>query len=244
MADTATTQAAPTGGKSLIARLFGVLTSPRSTYPDIVARPRVLGALAVVVLISAGAVFAFMSTDVGQQATLDMQIRQMESFGRTMTDAQYERMEQMAGLTKYFGAAGQVVSLPLMALVVAGLAFAVFNAGMGGDATFKQAYSVVVHSGVIIAVQQLFVLPLDYLRQTLTSPTNLAVFLPFLDENSFAARMLGSIDLFVIWWILNVSIGFAVLYRKRTGPVATTLLIIYVLIGFVIAAVKSALSGA
>ena len=73
---------------------------------------------------------------------------------------------------------------------------------------------------------------------------NLAVFLPFLDENSFAARMLGSIDLFVIWWILNVSIGFAVLYRKRTGPVATTLLIIYVLIGFVIAAVKSALSGA
>jgi hypothetical protein len=129
-------------------------------------------------------------------------------------------------------------------LIVAGIAFAVFNAALGGDATFKQAYAVVAHSGIVIAVQQLFVLPLDYVRETLSSPTNLAVFLPFLDENSFAARLLGSIDLFVIWWVINVSIGFAVLYRKRTGPIAATLLVIYVTIGLVIAAVKTALAGA
>jgi hypothetical protein len=243
MAQTPITEPAP-GGKSLPARLFGVLVSPRAAYADVVARPRWLGALAVVVLISAAAVYTFMSTEVGQQAALDMQMRQMESFGRTMTDAQYARMEQMACYSKYFGAAGQLVSLPLMALVIAGIAFAVFNAALGGDATFKQAYAVVAHSGIIVAVQQLFVLPLDYARETLSSPTNLAVFLPFLDESSFLARMLGSIDLFVIWWAVNVSIGFAVLYRKRTGPIATTLLVIYVTIGLVIAAVKTALAGA
>jgi hypothetical protein len=243
MAQTTIAEPAP-GGKSLPARLFGVLVSPRAAYADVVARPRWLGALAVVVLISAAAVFTFMSTEVGQQAALDMQMRQMESFGRTVTDAQYARMEQMAGYSKYFGAAGQLVSLPLMALVIAGIAFAIFNAALGGDATFKQAYAVVAHSGVIVAVQQFFVLPLDYARETLSSPTNLAVFLPFLDESSFLARMLGSIDLFVIWWAINVSIGFAVLYRKRTGPIATTLLVIYVTIGLVIAAVKTALAGA
>lgn len=243
MAQSPITKPAP-GGKSLPARLLGVLMSPRAAYADVVARPRWLGALAVVVLIAATAVYAFMSTEVGQQAALDMQMRQMESFGRTMTDAQYERMEQMAGYSKYFGAAVQLVSLPLMALVIAGIAFAVFNAALGGDATFKQTYAIVAHSGIVIAVQQLFVLPLDYARETLSSPTNLAVFLPFLDESSFLARMLGSIDLFVIWWAINVSIGFAVLYRKRTGPIATTLLVIYVTIGLVIAAVKTALSGA
>jgi len=218
--------------------------SPRSTYPDVVARPHWFGALAFVVCVSAGAVFTFMSTEVGQQAGLDMQVRQMESFGRTMTDAQYRRMEQFAGMSKYFGALGQIVTLPVMALIVAGVAFAVFNAALGGDATFKQVYAVVAHSGVVVAVQQLFVLPLDYARETLSSPTNLTVFLPFLDENSFPARLLGSIDLFVIWWAINVSIGFAVLYRKRTGPIATTLLVIYVTIGLVIAAVKTALAGA
>ncbi len=223
---------------------MGVLMSPRSAYADVVARPRILGALAVVSLLVIGGTFAFMSTEVGKQALLDQQVRQMESFGRTMTDAQYERMEQFSRFAPYFTAAGQLVSLPLVALVIAGIAFAVFNAMLGGDASFKQAYAVVVHSGIVLVVQQLFTLPLDYARETLSSPTNLAVFLPFLDENSFAARMLGSIDLFLIWWAINLAIGLGVLYRKRTGPIATTLLVIYVAIAVIIAAVKSAVSGA
>jgi Yip1-like protein len=243
MAQTITVDPGSTG-KSLPARLFGVLLSPRATYADIAARPRVLGALAVIVLLSGAAVYTFMSTEVGQQAALEMQVRQMESFGRTPNDAQYARMEQMVGYSKYVGAAGQLITLPLMALIVAGIAYAVFNAALGGDATFKQVYAIVAHSGVVIAVQQLFTLPLDYARETLTSPTNLTVFLPFLDEASFAARLLGSIDLFVIWWAISVSIGFAVLYRRRTGPIATTILVIYGVIGLVIAAVKTAFAGA
>jgi hypothetical protein len=223
---------------------MGVLLSPRATYAEVAARPRVIGALAVVVFISAAAVYAFLSTEVGQRAALDMQMQQAESFGRTISDAQYERIERMAGYSKYFGSVVQIITLPLLALVVAGIAFAVFNAALGGDAIFKQTYAIVVHSGIIIAVQQLFTLPLDYARETMSSPTNLAVFAPFLDDNSFPARMLGSIDLFVIWWAINVSIGFAVLYRKRTGPVATTILVIYLVIGLVIAAVKTAVAGA
>ena len=65
---------------------------------------------------------------------------------------------------------------------IAGLAIVVFNAIMGGDATFKQVFAVVAHSGVIITVQQLFALPLAYVRESLSSTTNLAVFAPFLDE--------------------------------------------------------------
>ena len=100
------------------------------------------------------------------------------------------------------------------------------------------------HSGVVLSVAQIFGLPLAYARQTLASATNLGVFTPFLDESSFAARMLGAIDLFIIWWIISLAIGFGVLYRKRTGPIATTMMIVYVAIGIVIAAVKTAMSGA
>ena len=234
----------PQPDKSLPARIIGILLSPRATYAAVAARPRVLGVLLVVALISAVCVGTFASTEVGQQALMEQQQRQMASFGVQLTDAQQQQMEARMRFAPYFGAAGQFVFLPLMALVVAGIAFAVFNAALGGDATFKQAYAVVVHSGVIIAVQQLFTLPLDYARQTLSSPTNLMVFLPFLDEESFAARLLGSIDLFVVWWSISLAIGLGVLYRKRTGPIATTLLAIYVVIGLIIAAVKTALAGA
>ena len=97
----------------------------------------------------------------------------------------------------------------------------VFNAVLGGDATFKQVFSVVAHAGVVSLAQQLFVYPLDYARGSLSSPTNLGVFLPFLDENTFPARLLGAIDLFLIWWMVNLAIGLGVLYKRRTGPIAT-----------------------
>jgi len=127
---------------------------------------------------------------------------------------------------------------------IAGIAMAIFGAIMGGNATFKQVFAIVAHSGVLIALAQAFGLPLAYERETTASATSLAVFLPFLDENSFPARFLGSIDLFQIWWIVSLSIGLAVLYRKRTGPIAVGVLSVYVVIVLIIAAVRTALSGA
>jgi len=241
---TMTSDQTATGSKSLAARIVGVLFAPRATYADVAARPRVLGALACVLAIIVAATFVFLSTDVGQQASLDNQVRQMESFGRTMSDAQYAQMERMAPYSRYFAAGFQLVLMPIMALIVAGVAFAVFNAALGGDATFKQVYAIVVHSGVVLTLQALFGLPLAYARESLASATNLAIFFPFLDDNTFAARLLGSIDLFLIWWIVSLSIGLAVLYRRRTAPVATTMLVVYVAIGLLIAAIKTATSGA
>ena len=241
-----TTPESPSAGapKGLASRAIGVLLSPRATYQEVAARPRWAGALGLVLLVAVAATLVFFSTDVGRQALLDQQIRSMESFGKPVTDAQYAQLQRMAPYSGYFGAAGQFVFLPLIALIVSGLAFAVFNAALGCDAAFKQVFAVVVHSGFVVALQQLFVLPLDYARQSLSSPTNLSVFLPMLDENSFPARMLGSIDLFVIWWAVSLAIGLGVLYRRRTGPIASTLLIVYAVVAVVIAAVKTALSGA
>ena len=92
--------------------------------------------------------------------------------------------------------------------------------------------------------QQLFVYPLDYARASLSSPTNLGVFMPFLDENTFFARLIGAIDLFLIWWLVNLAIGLGVLYKRRTGPIATGFLSVYLVIALVIAAIKTALAGA
>jgi Yip1-like protein len=244
MTQTVTPEPSAAVSNNVLARLVAVVFSPRSAYAAVAARPRVLGALVVVLAIIVSATFTFLSTDVGQQASLANQVQQMESFGRTVTDAQYAQMERMAPYSRYFAAGAQLIVTPIMALIVAGLAFAVFNAVMGGDAPFKAVYAIVVHSGAIMVLQAMFSLPIAYARESMSGATNLAVFFPFLDDNSFAARLFGSIDLFLIWWIVSVSIGLGVLYRKRTGPIATTMLIVYVLIGVLIATIKSMTSGA
>jgi predicted membrane channel-forming protein YqfA (hemolysin III family) len=70
----------------------------------------------------------------------------------------------------------------------------------------------------------------------LTSATNLAVFLPMLDESSFLARFLGKVDLFLIWWIVVLSIGLGVLFKRKSGPIAAGLFIVYGVIAVIAAA--------
>ena len=236
----ATSTPAPRG---LVGRVIAVLTSPRAGYAEVARHPRWLAALAFSLMMTMAASFVFFSTEVGQQASLDQQLRTLESFGQHVSDAQYDRMQSMRSLTPFFAAVGQLITLPLAALVVAGLSFAVLTAGFGGSASFRQVFAVVAHSGFLIVLQQLFVLPLDYARQTLTSPANLAVFLPFLDENTFAARLFGSIDMFIVWWLMSLAIGLGVLYKRKTAPIATTFFVVYGVLGLTLATIRTVMAG-
>jgi hypothetical protein len=239
---TAESSTAP--AKSLPARFVGILFAPRATYAAVAANPRWFGIFITVVLVSAAASVALLSTEIGRNAVVDQQIASRESFGRPLTQPQIEQIEKMAPYFAYFAPVFQLLGLGIGGLVIAGLTFAVFNALLGGDATFKQVFAVVAHSGTVLAVLSLFTTPLAYARESLSSATNLGVFLPFLDDSSFLARLLGSIDLIFIWWMLSLAIGLGVLYRKRTGPIATTMFAVYVAIGAIIAAIKTASTGA
>ena len=229
---------------SLPARVLGVLFSPRRTDADVAAHPRGVGVFIVIVALTSAVGTAFLSTEVGRNAVIDQQITQSEAYGRQLNQTQIDRIEQISTYYKYLVPIFQLLGLIFAALLISGLSFAVFSAALGSDSTFRQTFAVVVHSGVVLIVQSLFSTPLAYARGTLSSATSLAVFAPFLEDRSFAARLLGSVDLFQIWWIMSLAIGLGVLSRKRTAPIATSLIVIYLAIGVVIAAIKTAVSGA
>ena len=228
--------------KGLVSRIVGVVFSPRATFADVVARPRSFGVLSVCTVVVALSLFALFKTEVGQQAWIDQQVRGAESFGRTIGDQQYQGMERIAPYIGYVVGVGYFIVIPIVVAILSAILLGIFNAFMGGDATYKQVFSIVVHAGVITTVQTLFAMPLDYFRQSLSSPTTLGVLVPFLDENSFLARLLGSIDLFYIWWFIALSIGLGVLYRRKTGPIAASFPTLYGVIVVAIAAIRSALS--
>lgn len=244
MVDTLPLQSANPPARGLAARILGVLTSPRATYADVAAHPRWLGVLVVVLIATILPTAWLLSTSVGQRAVIDQQLQTMEAFGRNVTDAQLQQMERMAPYSIYFAAVSQMVFLPLVTLVIAGVAFAIFNGALGANATFRQVFAVVAFSSVLTGVRTLFSTPLNFARESLSSPTTLAAVLPFFEDNTFAARLLGSIDLFLIWWIVNLAIGLGVLYKRRTAPIATTFLVVYGAIALTIAAVRSVLAGA
>jgi hypothetical protein len=232
--------AGQTAAQSLFARAVGIIVSPRDTYERLVARPRVVGALLLVAIIGAVLVGGFLFTDVGKRAWLDQAVSSSERWsGQPVNDQQYSQMEKMSGFAGYLAIGQMVVGTPLMLLVLAGILFAVFNAVMGGAATFKQLYSVIVHSTFVWVVGWIFVLPINYLRETMTSPTNLSVLFPMLEEGSFVNRLLGSVDVFMVWWVTVLAIGVGVLYRRRTQPILLSFLSVYAVIAIIVAAIFS-----
>jgi hypothetical protein len=240
---TAATPVATGSSRSLAARLVGILFAPRATYADIAARPRWVGAFFALFLITTAAATTFLATEVGRVAVVDQQIAQAEAFGVRLTPLQLDAIEARSRWYVYLAPVSQFGGLALGSLIAAAIAFAVFTALLGGDATFRQVFAVVVHSWVVPAVLALFTTPLAYARESVAGATNLGVFLPFLDDSSFAARMLGAIDLVHIWWILSLAIGLGVVYRRRTAPIATSLLVIYASIGLIIATIKTVVAG-
>ena len=231
-----TVQSGPLPAKTnVFSRFIGIITAPRATYERVVARPTWLGMyLLTAVIVAFGAALP-MTTDAGKQAAVDQQVASMEAFGMQVGDEQYAQIQKGTAILPYMTAASVVVMTLLIGLITAGILFAVFNAALGGDARYKQILAVLMHANVITALGQLFTGPLNYFRGSVTSATSLAALLPMLDETSFMGKLAGAIDLFIIWWVIVLAIGLAVLYRRKTQPIAVTLFGIYAAIALGIA---------
>jgi hypothetical protein len=243
MTQTSVSTGTPPARLSLLARFIGIITAPQETFKSVVAHPKWLGMLALVTVLAAVCTALPMTTEAGQEASLRASVEGMESFGMTVTDEVYEQMRRQLWLAPYQTAAGILIGSPIFTVVIAGILFVVFNVAMGGGATFKQVFTVLVHASAISALQQLFTAPVNYFRGSVSSATNLAVLLPAVDSKSFVGRVLAMTDLFLIWYVLVLAIGLGVLYRRRTQPIAIGLYGVYAVIVLGIAAVMSRLGG-
>jgi hypothetical protein len=228
---------------TLAGRIVGVIVYPRRTFGAIAADPRWAGMLLVITVAAVLLMAVVLTTEVGQQAMLDQQVSTMESFGMTVSDERYAAMEAAMPHAASRTALTIAVALPSVLMALAGLLFGVFKFLGGPAASFRQVLAVVVFSSTILLVQQLIAAPLNYARESLSSPTNLTVFLPYLEEGTFLARALGLIDLFHLWWLAVLSIGLSVLYARPTAAIAGGLLAAYALIATGVAAMMGAFGG-
>ena len=227
----------------LFARLIGVLFSPKETFAAIVARPRWLAVMVVTLVMSSAAYYVILSSQDMQDAIVDQQVRAMESRGNVVSDQQIANIERFIGYLPVGYAVGIFVLGPLFGAAIAGIVTGIFTTLMGGNGTFKQVFAVMNHAGFIPAISALFIagmLAVGAKPIGARPPgANLGVFLPMLEETSFLAVLLRSIDMFLLWWMVVLAIGLGVLYKRRTGPIATTLIGLYIVIALLIATFTS-----
>jgi hypothetical protein len=222
----------------LLARVIGVIVSPKETFAAVAARPKWLGAIAVAVLIMGVAQYALLSTEVGQDLALDQQVTAMEAFGITISDEVYAQMEQSMERARYTGPIATMFFTPLMMLVSAGILHVMFGLVGGGNGTYKQVYAISAHAAIISALQIVFT-TIVTLAAGRSAGANLAVFVPTLDDTTFAYKFLSYVDLFYVWSTFITAVGLGVLYKRRTGPIALVLFSIYFVVAAIIAYIAS-----
>jgi hypothetical protein len=122
-------------------------------------------------------------------------------------------------------------------------AFALLRRQTDGPA-FTQVLAVLAHVSVILALRAVVAGAAGYAREQVSGATSLADWLPIVERGSPAARMLGMVDLLVVWWAVAAALGIAGLYSRPARRVVPYFVGVYVGVVLLLAAVaRGGLTG-
>jgi len=235
--------------QGFFARLIGVLFSPGETFVEIVRAPRVIAPIIAAIVLGLVVSFA-MTRRLDFQAMYSQLFEQAVAQGRM----QQEQAEQQAKTMARFGPVqflvfGSLGSL-LSALIVAGI-FKGVSAVMGKDNSFKALFAVTLYTFLAVGIisSLVFVISL-YLKDpseiTFQNLGNLvasnlgAVLALALGADGLPRFVMGlaqRVDVFSIWIIVLLSIGYAAATpRLKTSTAATWLVVLYVVYALIAAA--------
>jgi hypothetical protein len=229
---------------ALLPRVIGMVLRPRTALQTAIhAGPGAVAAtwLAILAIWLAGGVW-LLNQPVGRQAVVDEQVRVVEALGGRVDDASYQAWQAAPPWRTYFTSGGRALLLPITTVLVATGLF-LFARRHAPGVRYLAALSVAVHASVVLALQQVIATPVHALRESLTSPFNLAALLPFFDEGSLPARILGTVEVFGLWWAVLLALGAAALTGRRARTYVGPVLGSYVGVAAVVAGVVVLMGG-
>jgi hypothetical protein len=204
-------------------RLVQVFTAPSALFDRLKERPVWIGAVVTIIVIGL-VVQAF----IPEQLVREMLLARLP--GDASPD-QVRATEQAAGVANVMRWVGTVAFPPVFFAVLAGFLLLIYNVLMGGEAAFKQLYSISAHANLIGAVGGLITLPLVLARNSLETVLSLHLLVPGLASETYGYRFLSGISLFGLWTTIVLGIGVSRVYPKvSTGGAVTLLLVAYVVV--------------
>jgi len=205
-------------------RLINTFIAPRKTFEDLKRNSRwwvpwLLGTLAIV---------AFLYTvekKVGYEAIINSRFAHASFLQRAVSQMTPEQKQAM--MDKQIAGAGSslyttpVVNL-IIALIFAALLMATFNFGFDAQVKYKNALAIVfygflpkvVFSLLAIVIMVVGVEPEGFDMENPVA-THLGVLLGYNTDHRYLYRLLTGIDLFSLWWVFLIGLGFAIVSKTK-----------------------------
>lgn len=219
MASAETPSPATTGSDSSIGRIIGVLFSPKPTFESIVRRPTwvvpvVLGCVFFIAVVAIFTQRGGWPSFFEKQAANNSRMQKLSAEDQRVT---IERQIKVAPLVGYFEG---VIIPPIGALVVAGVLLLVFNLSVGTKIDFKTSLGIVAFAWVpwlihgVLSILVLFMKDPSTVDLQNIVASNPGALLSD-DASKWLVALLGSIDMFAIWTMILLAIGFSAADSKK-----------------------------
>ncbi|HLF84093.1 MAG TPA: Yip1 family protein [Blastocatellia bacterium] len=219
------------------ARLTGTLLSPGETFADVNRKPTWIAPMIIAVATVLASTFFFQwRVNPDWDSIMRNQIKKrMESSNQSLTEEQMQQQVSFAKGIAKFSPLIAAVFTPIIYVILAGI-FALGLIFVQAKTTFKKILSIVAWSSAatgvvatIVTMASLMVRDEEGLRSIDPTqsagivPSNLAAFLSS-ETSAVIKSVAGSIDIFSIWFLILLTIGFAAIAGSRkitTGKTAT-----------------------
>lgn len=234
------------------ARILNTFFAPRKTFEDIRVNASwwVPWLLATIIGVGFGAIAA-QKVDMVQFTR--HQIEQSKMAQRQMEQLSPEQQEQQirlrANITKYVFYISPIFAL-IFGLIVAAVLLGVFNFGFAAEVTFSQALAIVFYAflprTILVVLMGVSLLiasdpnTIDIAGNPM--PTNFGFFMDP-QGNAFLYSLVSNLDVFALWSVILLGLGFASVSRNKKLTVGTgiaTMLAIYGVVILIGAGLKAA----
>lgn len=200
-------------------RLIGVFFSPKQTFQDIAARPSWIMPVVLMMVLGAGVAFV-MNQKVDWRDVASKRIEESPRAANLTPEQKEQQIAISAKISPGF-AWGIGLCWPILqALIVGAVLLLAYNVIGGAGARYSTSMGIVAHAYFPWIFYSLLFILILFLKAPgtvdLDNPiaTNLGSFLP--DSTPKALMSLGrSIDIFSIWTMFLISLGFTAVNRKK-----------------------------
>jgi hypothetical protein len=204
---------------SSVGRIFGVLFSPKPTFESIVRRPSWLAPV-VLGCVFFMAVVAVFTQRGGWPSFFEKQAASSSRMQKMSAEDRERTMQAQVKFAPTFGYIEGVIIPPVGALVVAGVLMLIFNLSIGTRINFKTSLGIVSFAWVPWLIHGALSVLILYLRDPSTVDLqNIVASNPGAllsdDTSKWLVALLGSIDIFAIWTMILLAIGFSATDSKK-----------------------------
>jgi hypothetical protein len=214
-----------------IQRIIGVIFSPDATMASVANRPDWVVPLVLLLIVSLAA-----GIIIAPRVDFASATREAMEQNKNMSAEQVDKAVRItASVGKVFSYLSPVLSL-IGLLVIAGVLLLVFRL-FGGEGNFKQAFSVTCYSSVPTIIKSIVTLIIILARGTIIPAQELGTlvrsnlgFLADYKTHPMAFALYSSFDIFSVWFLFLMIIGFAYASRVSKAKSAGIIISLWVVV--------------